>query len=49
LLREENYRNGLRDGILSEYDEDGKSVQEGEFVMGKRMGHGFTLTGDDYG
>lgn len=48
LLREENYRNGLRDGLLSEYDEDGKLVQEGEFVNGEEDGPWFYLTGDDY-
>ncbi len=48
LLREENYRNGLRDGLLSEYDEEGTLIQEGEFVNGEEDGPWFYLTGNDY-
>ncbi|MEI7492396.1 MAG: toxin-antitoxin system YwqK family antitoxin [Bacteroidota bacterium] len=48
LLREENYHNGLRDGLLSEYDEEGTLIQEGEFVNGEEDGPWFYLTGNDY-
>jgi len=48
LLREENYRNGLRDGLLSEYDEDGTLIQEGDFVNGEEDGPWFYLTGNDF-
>jgi len=48
LLKEEIYRNGLRDGLSTEYDETGKVIQEGEFVNGNEDGPWFELTGDNF-
>jgi antitoxin component YwqK of YwqJK toxin-antitoxin module len=48
LLRDENYHNGLKDGLLTEYDEEGTVIQEGEFLNGEEDGPWFYLTGDDY-
>ncbi len=46
LLKEENYRNGLKDGLSTEYDEAGIVIEEGEFVNGNEDGPWFELTGD---
>jgi antitoxin component YwqK of YwqJK toxin-antitoxin module len=46
LLKEENYRNGLKDGLSTEYDETGKVVAEGEFVNDNEEGPWFELIGD---
>lgn len=38
LLRIENFRNGLNDGLLTEYDENGKIITKGDFIDGKEEG-----------
>jgi antitoxin component YwqK of YwqJK toxin-antitoxin module len=38
LLREENFRKGLEDGMLHEYLEDGSVITEGEFIDGRKEG-----------
>jgi len=43
---EESFRNGLKDGLRTEYDEDGKIIEEGEYVDGLEDGPWFTQTGD---
>ena len=46
LMMEEGYRNGLRDGIHTEYDESGNIVEEGEFLNDLEEGPWITLSGD---
>ncbi|MDP4282728.1 MAG: hypothetical protein Q8867_11380, partial [Bacteroidota bacterium] len=46
LLREEEYLNGLRDGIHREYDEEGNETEEGEYVKGLEDGPWFSICGD---
>jgi antitoxin component YwqK of YwqJK toxin-antitoxin module len=48
LLKEENYRNGLKDGMSTAYDETGKVIEEGEFVDGNEDGPWFEQIGDTY-
>lgn len=48
LLKEEFYRNGVRDGISIEYDETGKIIEEGEFVNGLEEGLWYESNGDFY-
>ena len=48
LLREENYRGGLKDGLSTEYDETGRVIEEGEFVDGNEDGPWFEFIGDSY-
>ncbi len=48
LMREEEYRNGMLDGMHTEYDEDGNIVEEGEYVNGLEDGPWITHTGDYY-
>jgi antitoxin component YwqK of YwqJK toxin-antitoxin module len=46
LMREEEYDNGLKDGMHTEYDESGKIVEEGEYVKDLEDGPWFTTIGD---
>jgi antitoxin component YwqK of YwqJK toxin-antitoxin module len=46
LMREEEYDNGLKDGLHTEYDENGKIVEQGEYVKDLEDGPWFTTTGD---
>ncbi len=46
LSREESYHNAVRDGLLTEYDETGKLIEEGEFVNGLEEGPWFEIIGD---
>jgi antitoxin component YwqK of YwqJK toxin-antitoxin module len=48
LAREEHYRNGLKDGLLTENDESGKTIEEGEYVDGLEDGSWFEQLGDSY-
>ncbi len=41
LQREESFRNGLEDGILSEYDDMGKEITRGEYIEGFKEGAWF--------
>jgi antitoxin component YwqK of YwqJK toxin-antitoxin module len=38
VLREENYRSGLLDGLMTEYDEAGNIIAEGEYIEGLEEG-----------
>lgn len=38
VLREESFRNGLSDGLYTEYDDTGKIVVQGEFIDGLEEG-----------
>lgn len=38
VLREESFRNGLADGLFSEYDESGKLIIQGEYADGLEEG-----------
>ncbi len=38
LMREETYVNNLRDGLMTEYTEDGKVITKGEFVEDQQQG-----------
>ena len=38
VLREENYVDGLRDGIMIEYTEDGKIITKGEYIEDMKEG-----------
>jgi antitoxin component YwqK of YwqJK toxin-antitoxin module len=46
LMREEEYDNGLKDGMHTEYDENGKIVEEGEYIKDLEDGPWFTTIGD---
>jgi antitoxin component YwqK of YwqJK toxin-antitoxin module len=46
LLREEEYDNGLKDGMHTEYDENGKIVEEGEYIKDLEDGPWFITIGD---
>jgi uncharacterized protein len=46
LLTEEEYVNGVKDGMHTEYDEDQKVVEEGEYVNGLEDGPWFNISGD---
>jgi antitoxin component YwqK of YwqJK toxin-antitoxin module len=46
LMREEEYINGKRDGMHTEYDETGNKVEEGEYVDGQEDGPWYTTIGD---
>jgi antitoxin component YwqK of YwqJK toxin-antitoxin module len=45
-MREEEYDNGLKDGMHTEYDENGKIVEEGEYVKDQEDGPWFLTIGD---
>lgn len=38
LLREENYRNNLQEGLMTEYSDSGKVITKGEFIDGQKEG-----------
>ena len=38
LLRDENYRNNLLDGMMTEYSDSGKVITKGEFIDGQKEG-----------
>lgn len=46
LLREENYRNGLRDGLMTEFDQSGKLIVQGDFIDDKEEGFWRITNGD---
>ena len=46
LMCEEEYNNGLKDGMHTEYDENGKIVEEGEYIKDLEDGPWFTTMGD---
>lgn len=46
ILREETYYLGLLDGIMVEYDEDGRVIAQGEFIEGLEEGDWFYEAGD---
>ena len=46
LLREENFYNGLADGLMTEYDEKGEIITQGEFIEGLEDGMWFYEMGD---
>jgi len=46
LMREEEYDNGLKDGMHTEYEENGKVVEEGEYIKDLEDGPWFTTIGD---
>jgi antitoxin component YwqK of YwqJK toxin-antitoxin module len=46
LLREETYRNGKEEGIVTEYDSLGNVITKGEYVNGVRNGEWFYHVGD---
>jgi len=45
ILREENYLNGLADGTMTEFTEDGGIIAEGEFIEGEEEGQWIYETG----
>jgi uncharacterized protein len=46
LLLEEDYINGIKDGVHTEYDENQNVVEEGEYVNGLEDGPWFSISGD---
>lgn len=46
ILREENYLNGLSDGLMTEYDEEGNIIAEGEYIEGLEEGPWIYQYGD---
>jgi antitoxin component YwqK of YwqJK toxin-antitoxin module len=48
LMTEEDYKNGVKEGVHTEYDETGKVVEEGEYLNGTEEGPWFTVSGDFY-
>jgi len=46
LMLEEEYLNGIKDGMHIEYDTSGKIVEEGEFVKDLEDGPWFSFSGD---
>ncbi|MDF1674008.1 MAG: hypothetical protein P1U41_10905 [Vicingaceae bacterium] len=46
LLREENFRKGLEDGMMHEYLEDGYIITEGEYIDGLKEGEWIYEHGD---
>jgi len=46
LLREEEYRRGKEDGYLFEYDEEGNTITQGEFIDGYEEGNWIITYGD---
>jgi uncharacterized protein len=46
LMREEEYNNGVKDGLHTEYDETGKMVEDGDYVQDQEDGPWFTIIGD---
>ncbi len=46
VLREENFRKGLEDGLLQEFDENNVLITKGEFIDGLKDGFWFLEYGD---
>jgi len=46
LMREEEYNNGVKEGLHTEYDENGKVVEEGEYANDLEDGPWFSTIGD---
>ncbi|MCF8227610.1 MAG: toxin-antitoxin system YwqK family antitoxin [Bacteroidales bacterium] len=46
LLRKETYRNGMADGLMTEYDEYGNVVVEGDYIEGLENGFWYYDYGD---
>lgn len=46
ILREENYIDGLADGLMTEYREDGSIIAEGEYIEGMEEGPWIFQYGD---
>lgn len=46
VLREENFRKGLEDGLLQEFDDAGTLITKGEFIDGLKDGFWFFEYGD---
>jgi len=46
LLREENYLNDLREGLMTEYSDTGSVITKGEYVEGLKEGKWFYELGD---
>lgn len=46
-LRKEFFIDGLADGMLTEYDEDGNIITEGDYIEGKKEGLWFYKVGDN--
>lgn len=46
LLREEQYLNGLLDGMMTEYDQEGKTLTSGDYIEGLEEGFWFLDHGD---
>lgn len=46
VLREEQYINGLSDGLMTEYREDGSIIAEGEYIEGMEEGEWIYQYGD---
>ena len=46
LLRSENFRKGLEDGLMEEYDENGVLITKGEYFDGLKEGEWFYELGD---
>jgi antitoxin component YwqK of YwqJK toxin-antitoxin module len=46
LKIEESYRNGMKDGVHTEYDENGNIIEEGEYINDQEDGPWFTYSGD---
>ncbi len=45
ILRQENFLNGLADGLMSEFTEDGNLIAEGEYIEGQEEGDWFYISG----
>ena len=46
LMLEEQYLNGEKDGLHTEYDESGRIIDQGEYIKGEEDGPWFTTSGD---
>jgi len=46
MLQEEEYSTGVKDGMHTEYDENQKIVEQGEYVNGLEDGPWFVISGD---
>lgn len=46
LMREETYRKGVRDGLLTEFDQNEKVIAQGDFIDGKEEGFWRVITND---
>jgi antitoxin component YwqK of YwqJK toxin-antitoxin module len=46
-LREEHFYNGLADGLLTEFSEDGKIITKGDYIEGRKEGIWVYIVGDN--